>query len=66
MDLFQFYQFFPIDDHTGDPITDAAQVLLPCHELWLALLALAWDLMCWLHSCTASFFIIRMLRQTRS
>ena len=36
VDLFQFYQFFPIDDHTGDPITDADQVLLPCQELWLA------------------------------
>jgi hypothetical protein len=26
VDLFQFYQYFPIDDHSGDPITDAAQV----------------------------------------
>lgn len=26
MDLFQFYQYFPIDDHTGEPMTDAATV----------------------------------------
>ena len=36
VDLFQFYQFFPIDDHTGDPITDADQVLVPSQELWVA------------------------------
>lgn len=36
VDLFQFYQYFPIDDQSGDPITDSDQVLLPCHELWTA------------------------------
>ena len=28
MDLFHFYQYFPIDDHTGQPVTDAEMVAL--------------------------------------
>ena len=26
MDLFQFYQYFPIDDQSGEPLSDAAVV----------------------------------------
>ena len=33
MDLFHFYQYFPIDDHTGQPVTDAEMVALQYSRL---------------------------------
>ncbi len=33
MDLFHFYQYFPIDDHTGQPVSDAEMVALQYSRL---------------------------------
>ena len=33
VDLFHFYQYFPIDDHTGQPVTDAEMVALQYNRL---------------------------------
>ena len=33
VDLFHFYQYFPIDDHTGQPVSDAEMVALQYSRL---------------------------------
>ena len=33
MDLFHFYQYFPIDDHTGQPVSDTEMVALQYSRL---------------------------------
>ena len=42
VDLFQFYQYFPMDDHTGDPISDEAQVQLVVARTGFAHSCFAW------------------------
>jgi intron-binding protein aquarius len=33
VDLFHFYQYFPIDDHTGQPVSDTEMVALQYSRL---------------------------------